>query len=162
MQQNESLYVAISVNVNVLSDGKSLNTQGHGRVAHATWRKKLHWSLNRICYSHSSFTFGLCASEILAWMSMLWTIWTGRNIIFWHFWGVITSMILLWHHWRRGNYHARIVIRLFYQLYFNIVLFYVNVMVVMRHCTYNSFQPYTSRHFGSRILTITLSRLPDA
>ena len=36
MRQNESLHVAIGVNVNVLSDGKSLHTQSRSRVEHAT------------------------------------------------------------------------------------------------------------------------------
>ena len=35
MRQNESLHVAIGANMNVLSDLKSLHTQGHGRVAYA-------------------------------------------------------------------------------------------------------------------------------
>ena len=39
MQQNESLHVVIGANANVLSDGKSLHTHGHHRVAHAVWRK---------------------------------------------------------------------------------------------------------------------------
>ena len=39
MQQNESLHVAIGPNVKVLSDGKSLHTQGYHRVGHAVRRK---------------------------------------------------------------------------------------------------------------------------
>ena len=37
---NESLHVAIGVNVNVLLVWKSLQTQPHGRVAHAMWGEK--------------------------------------------------------------------------------------------------------------------------
>ena len=35
MLQNESLHLAVDPNMNVLSDGKSLHTQGHRRVSHA-------------------------------------------------------------------------------------------------------------------------------
>ena len=77
MIQKESLHVAIGVNANanenanenanLLSDWKSLHTQDHSRVAHATQRgKKLHWSPNHIRHSYSSFTFKLRTGGILA------------------------------------------------------------------------------------------------
>ena len=37
-----------------LSDQKSLHMHGCHRVAHASHRGKLHWSLNILCYSYSS------------------------------------------------------------------------------------------------------------
>ena len=39
---------AFGLNVNVLSDWKSLHTQSHHRVAHTSHRGNLHWSLNII------------------------------------------------------------------------------------------------------------------
>ena len=56
MQQNESLHVAIGVNVNALSDGKSLHTHGRGRVAYATWRKTYTGPL-------IAFVFCICPSN---------------------------------------------------------------------------------------------------
>ena len=53
--KNESLHVAISPNANGLSDQYSLHTQGRRRVANASHRGKLYWSLNIIRHLHSSF-----------------------------------------------------------------------------------------------------------
>ena len=62
MQQNDSLGVMIGLNVNALSDGKSLHLHGHRSVAMGI----LHWSPNRIRHSHSLFIFTLRTSGILA------------------------------------------------------------------------------------------------
>ena len=59
MQQNESLHVAISPNVNVLLDEKSLHTQDHHRVAHAAHRNNLTSPLIAfvICIHHSHLDY---------------------------------------------------------------------------------------------------------
>ena len=58
--ENESLHVAISMDVNVLLDGKSLHTQDYHRVAHTAWRRNYKGPLItfiiRIRRSHSDYT----------------------------------------------------------------------------------------------------------